>query len=262
MRQEPFRKGNISWNCGMHPREWMDEEGYKRFQSTQFKKGEHASPAEFKKDNIPWNKQLKGIHCSQKTEFKSKQVKELWRDTSYRSKMKKRHGYLGKHHTKETIKKIRIANLGKKKSEETRRKLSIRNMGQQNPMWGKHRKFSDAHLRNILKGLLRRPTKLEQKFMRIIEKNRLLFKYVGDGKIIINGKCPDFIDCDGSKRVVEVFGRVWHDPKMSFKEIPYHQTEQGTIEHYSKYGFKCTVLWDNEFGNEELVLAKLRGGED
>lgn len=42
----------------------------------------------FKKNNVPWNKGLKGIHLCPSTEFTSRRVKELWRDPEYREKTK------------------------------------------------------------------------------------------------------------------------------------------------------------------------------
>lgn len=111
-----------------------------------------------------------------------------------------------------------------------------------------------------LKALMKRPTRLEENFIKIINKNKLPYKYVGDGEFILGGKCPDFLNCDGKKQVIEIFGRVFHDPKKTFKkEIPHHQTEKGTIEHYEKYGFKCLIIWEEELTNENKILAKLEG---
>lgn len=285
MRQGQFRKGNIPWNSGMHPRMWMNKEEYKRFQSTQFKKGQTPwnkgkigiysgesleKMSESKRGHIPWNKGRKiRTHPSN---CKCNLCKIIRGELPPWNKGKPgprgmENPMFGKHQTKESKEKNSLAHkllwenpiyrqrmLEKLKDPKMRMKISEALRG---------RKLPETHQRNVLKSLFKRPTKLEQKFMRIIEKNGLPFKYVGDGKIIVEGKCPDFIDCDGSKRVVEVFGRIWHDPEYSFKEeVPYHQTEQGTIEHYAKYGFKCIVLWEDELDNEELVLSKIRGGKD
>ena len=53
-----YKKGHPQYNTGR----------------THFKKGQHYSlKTEFKKGNIPWNKNLKGIHLSPKSEFKKGQ---------------------------------------------------------------------------------------------------------------------------------------------------------------------------------------------
>jgi len=45
-------------------------------------------------------------------------------------------GMLGKHHSKESIEKIRIGNKGKKRSEETRQKISLAKKGEPSPTKG------------------------------------------------------------------------------------------------------------------------------
>jgi len=62
--------------------------------------------------------------------------------------------------------------------------------------------------------------------------------YNGDGSqgVVIGGKIPDFVNINGKKEVIEVFGTYWHGED---------EVEQ-KIAHYKKYGFKCIVLWDYE----------------
>jgi len=86
------------------------------------------------------------------------------------------------------------------------------------------------------------------------------FKYNGDFSlgICIGGKVPDWVNVNGQKKVIELFGRAFHDPKFTFrKNIPYHQTYEGTIEHYKKYGFDCLIIWDDELKNPGRVLKKI-----
>jgi len=64
------------------------------------------------------------------------------------------------------------------------------------------------------------------------------WKYNGDGsqKVIIGRKIPDFVNVDGKKGVIEIFGTYWHD-----------ELEVGEkIEHYNRFGYNCLVLWDYE----------------
>ena len=93
--------------------------------------------------------------------------------------------------------------------------------------------------------------------MDICKKHNLPYKYVGNGKFWIEGRNPDFIESNGKKVVVEVFGRYWHSALYS-RKIPYRLTQEGTLKHYKKYGFKCIILWDNELKNEQLVLEHLK----
>jgi len=93
------------------------------------------------------------------------------------------------------------------------------------------------------------PNKLEQEVETILDK---LFpgeyKYVGDFDTFIGGKCPDFINVNGQKKIIEVFGNYWH------KE----GDEQERINHFTKYGFKTLVIWEEEFvSNKDLVVNKI-----
>lgn len=63
----------------------------------------------FKKGNRPWNKGLKGIHLSPKSEFKKGRT---YRHTE-EAKEKVRRFQTGRKHTPETIEKLRRAKLGK-----------------------------------------------------------------------------------------------------------------------------------------------------
>lgn len=123
-----------------------------------------------------------------------------------------------------------------KNPDEVRKKMSEALKG---------RKFTEQHKSNLAKSSMLarelRPNKLEMKF-----ENLLLqcfpteYKYVGGGEFILGGKCPDFLNVNGKKKVIEVFGNYWHkgeDPNV-------------IIEHYKKYGFDCLVVWENEINSD------------
>jgi very-short-patch-repair endonuclease len=118
-------------------------------------------------------------------------------------------------------------------------------------------------VRKILKGWHKKPTEPEKRLITIIEKHGLPFVYNGNnGNVIIHGKVPDFISTNGSKIVVEVFGRVFHDPEESIVKVRYHQTEEGRKKFWEKQGWHCIVLWDHELiaeTGEDIVLQKLKG---
>jgi len=84
--------------------------------------------------------------------------------------------------------------------------------------------------------------------MRLLEEAKLPFKYVGDGKVWL-GKCnPDFINYNGKKQVIEVFGVYWH---------PIFDVAQ-RMEAFRQYGFNTLIIWQDELVNERLVLKKLK----
>ena len=79
------------------------------------------------------------------------------------------------------------------------------------------------------------PNKLELRVQRWLDK---LFpkewKYVGDFQTFIGGKCPDFMNVNGQKKLIEVFGDYWHQD----------DDPQKRIDHFSEYGFETLVLWE------------------
>jgi hypothetical protein len=106
----------------------------------------------------------------------------------------------------------------------------------QNPKW------KSWWLKRSINAHAVKPNKLETKLIVIIEKCGFPLTYVGDGQVTIGGKCPDFIESNGGKKIVEVFGEYWH--KRS--NMPWHQTQEGTLKVYRQYGYDCLILWENE----------------
>ena len=69
-------------------------------------------------------------------------------------------------------------------------------------------------------------------------------------------KIPDFISEDGNT-IIEVFGRVFHDPANSFIDIPYSKTYNGTMEFYEKRNKKCIIIWDDEINDTNTISIKM-----
>lgn len=108
-------------------------------------------------------------------------------------------------------------------------------------------------------------TKPELIFETICKKHDLPFKYTGDGSFWI-GKNPsvnpDFIECNGKKIAIEVFGDYWHSPLLN------HRIGEDRTLHYrktilKKYGWKLVALWELDLKREDaeqFVLSELRKG--
>lgn len=74
------------------------------------------------------------------------------------------------------------------------------------------------------------------------------WKYVGDGQVIIDGRNPDFINVNGKKAVIEMFGSYWH-PIFDIAR---------TRQFYDSYGFKNLIIWDDELANEQGIIKRVR----
>lgn len=96
--------------------------------------------------------------------------------------------------------------------------------------------------RGRIEAIVSKPNGLERRIIDVIEKANLPFRYVGNGDVIINGKCPDFISTDGSKRIIEIFGDYWH---LICKDREYSM-EKGRKDFFAKFGFRTLILWESE----------------
>lgn len=117
----------------------------------------------------------------------------------------------------------------------------------------------DRYIQHInLLAIQRKPNKPEQKLMKIIAELQLPYRYVGDGKILIGSYIPDFIQTNGKKHIIEIFGDYWHsDKKKHYRELSWHQTELGRMMAYSQFGYKTLVIWEHELSKLESVKRKL-----
>jgi hypothetical protein len=194
-------------------------------------------------------------------------------------------GFKGKHHDEETRKKIsenikaafkseekrkrlferftddvrkRLAELARERFKdknknpvyrpEVRRKISEKKRGRKRPdfanRYGKKdefeiKKFQAEHIR---------PTKLERRVKELLEEilpNEYI--YVGDGLFVLGGYCPDFLNRNGKKKLIEVFGDYWHrnDNPEERKAI------------FRKYGFDCLIIWEHELNDIESLRQKI-----
>jgi len=100
------------------------------------------------------------------------------------------------------------------------------------------------------------PNKDEIKLNKIIQELKLPYKYVGDGKVWVEGKNPDFINTNGQKKIIELFGEPWHG-KRDWVNVDYNRTEQGRKEIFSKYGYDTLVIWCRELRDIETVKQRI-----
>ena len=193
---------------------------------------------------------------------------------------------LGRHHTKETKEKMRLAHLdkptwnkgltieqdnrigkpwlGKKRSQKTKEKISKAKKGENHHFYGKHfskehkRKLSEAHshytkeqIRKMMQS--QRPTSLEKKFLEIIKKHNLPYKYVGDNSFKIDKYNPDFINVNSEKIAIEVYTRYFKE--RGFRNI--EKWKEKRSKTFAKYGWSM-FFFDETQINEDYVLEKLK----
>ena len=114
-------------------------------------------------------------------------------------------------------------------------------------------------LMHILKnvGTNKGPTKPERKLMEILDKafpGEWIYNGNCEAGIMIGGLIPDFVNVNGKKIVIEVFGEYWHKRD----NIPYFQTAEGRMHIFRRYGWEAIIFWENEVYDEEHVISKVK----
>lgn len=200
--------------------------------------------------------------------------------------------------TREKISKVASGvnnpNYGKPRSEETRRKISNANTGRKQPREAIERMrmkkigkpLSEGHKKKIgtaLRGrklsaehkkkvsiarrcqvLPQHHTKPELIFEAICKKNNIPFHFVGDSQLWIGeGRRklnPDFIEANGQKICVEIFGDYWHSPLIN-RKMKERQTLNYRKTHYKKYKWIPIFLWESDLKRpdaEQFVLNEIQ----
>ena len=191
-----------------------------------------------------------------------------------------KHPFYGKHHTKETIQKIREntpvligennshfgkhlneehkrkiseVHKGKTLSEEHKRKIGKANSGEKHPLYGKHhseeskQKMRDARKNVKIPNTYTIPERI---FIEMCKKFDLPFHYVGNSSLWIGKKGekqlnPDFIEANGKKIVVEIFGDYWHSPLLN-RSLREDANLNYRKEHYKRHGWDSIFLWESD----------------
>ena len=94
----------------------------------------------------------------------------------------------------------------------------------------------------------RTPSGEEIKLAKLLIDNNFEYKYVGNGEVWFGGKNPDFMNTNGQKKLIELWGNYFHKG----------QNPQDRIDHFKKYGFETLVIWASEMRHSELVINRIR----
>lgn len=161
----------------------------------------------------------------------------------------------GREHTYETKQRIAAQLVGNKFAEgcvvtqATRQLLSEE----------RKRRWQDPeYCKRVITSLHTRPNLVEQELLTVLSATfPNMWRYVGDGSVVIGGKIPDFID-ELHKRLIEVFGIYWHDPVLFPKRLSGAQL----MEHYRVHGYKCLILQEFEVFDTATLLTTLKAFQE
>ena len=136
---------------------------------------------------------------------------------------------------------------------------ALRNHSQARKLQWQDPDYRNKQLAAIMNGIKRKPTRTEIKLDSIISSHFPDFKYNGDGRlgVTLGGLIPDFVNVNGKKQVIEVFGDYFHSPEVIGNR--WRGSELGKMMVYNSLGWKCLVIWEHELKEltEEQIVAKV-----
>jgi len=110
-------------------------------------------------------------------------------------------------------------------------------------------KLAEPILKKIIESIHASPNKAESYLQSLLDHSfPSQWKFVGNGEVIIGSKNPDFININGKKQVIELFGVYWHPLFDAAKRMA----------HFQQYGFSTLIIWEDELKNKDVVIKKIK----
>lgn len=114
-------------------------------------------------------------------------------------------------------------------------------------------KYREKSIKAMFLGRAIFPNKPETLLIKLL--NKLLpneYTFVGDGKLIVSGFVPDFVNKDNNK-IIEFYGDYWHNKKIAKKR------DIGRLHAYKRNGYKTLIIWEYELQDLEKVKKNILG---
>ena len=184
--------------------------------------------------------------------------KQLWRDRSFRERkileLKQRWSIPGeKRKFKSKMESLWLDPL-------YRRKFSRIKSNDAKRLWSDP-DYRERHIKLIIQGRRQCPTDPEKKLHKLLR--RLCpneFAYNGNrGCVILANHIPDFVNVNGRKQVIEVFGCYWHGCRFcGHSNITKARADRQRINDFRKLGWKSLVVWEHELKNPARLEGKIK----
>lgn len=187
---------------------------------------------------------LKGKHLSPEWRAKiGEATKRRWANPESRKRM------IEGATSPDCLKRRAKSMLGQKRSTKTKEKV------RQNTL----RQWRDPRMRERLVHALlhmRSPNGQEVELKQLLDTYfPQEWKYVGNGQLIIAGLCPDFVNVNGRKRIIELFGEYWHSKKNPKFKRSYGEQHRAKI--FADFGYEMLVIWASELKDKEGIIEKI-----
>jgi hypothetical protein len=74
------------------------------------------------------------------------------------------------------------------------------------------------------------------------------YLFTGDFSFMVDGKNPDFVSTEGSKKIIELFGDRYHDEEEAEKRT----------EFFKLQGYETLIVWNLELRDLAVLIEKLK----
>ena len=251
-----FTAGQIPWNKGL-TKETDERVARNGLAISKVLAGNHPSPFKGKecphlKGHISWNKGLTKETDSRVAAQSDKQkgvrpsdanieaVRQANRDRIWTEESRAKVGRSGA--------KLKGRKFPGRKKSQTFIIWARDYMRKNNPMFVPELK--EKAIRHAFAKLRNKQNEAEKTLFLLVEK--VLpgqFRYNGGLElgIMIGHKIPDFVNVNGRKQVIELFGDYWHRGQDSSQ----------LIDLYHKLGWDCLVVWEHELKDSTSITTKL-----
>lgn len=169
----------------------------------------------------------------------SEKATKRWADDEFRESAK--NAMKGKHHTNGCE--------GREYSQETKTKISDARKRE----WNK-----TEYVKAMMLARNAQPNKDEQKLNNALqEKYPHEWGYNGDFRlgVSLSGMIPDFVNVNGKKKVIELFGDYWHSDEVV--RGAWKRTEFGRIAAYKQLGYDTLIIWGHELKDIGVVMDRI-----
>jgi len=264
-------KGQIAWNKGMknpYTPETIKKMSHSHIGQSPSNKGKPMPPQVrakikfFEKGHLPWNTGTKGV---MKGYWKGKKrpdisAKEKGRKVSEETKAKQK--------ARKLERRLKgIKNKSYNKSPNYKHNDTVFKKGM--TPWSKGKHLTEEHKAKVKATLKRKGIKPSNEArakalhtnskptLPEIELGKLLqeacpeqYKYTGNGTFMVGNRFPDFVNINGKKKLVEMYGSYWHK----------NENIKIKIDEYKSYGFDCLIIWEHELRQQskESLLGRIR----
>jgi G:T-mismatch repair DNA endonuclease (very short patch repair protein) len=142
------------------------------------------------------------------------------------------------------------------KNSAYRNNMVIKHKGKVNPHRGKSlceivgEQRAEKIIKKWLSSCNKKPNKAEQLMFEILQKNfHGEFSMNVRGEVmILGGKVPDFVNVNGKKKIIELFGDFWHRG----------ENPRNRINFFKRYGWSTLVVWEHELKSPKVLIGKIK----